>query len=78
MPNARGSQVTSTFPAAIIVAIAVVGLLIVPMVATPVAIIGGLFWRTGPKWARYLLVLAGALFVLYFVVSQPFGSPRLG
>ena len=61
-------------PAALVVVAGIASLFVVPLVATPALFIASLAWRAGPIWARTALAVAAALFVLYFLVSSPWGS----
>jgi hypothetical protein len=66
--------VAKPLSAALVVTVGIAGVLVVgPIVAAPVLLIGGLAWRTGPRWARMALAATGTLCVLYFLLTQPWG-----
>lgn len=57
--------------AKIAVVVGVIGLFLVPILAVPAMLVAGLSWRSGPRWARLVLVAAAVVFAIYIVAAHP-------
>ena len=69
-----GTTRNNSVLAVVAVVLGLAGLLVMPLIATPVMILTGILWRGGPRWARLTLIATALLFAAYFLIGLPVHS----
>jgi protein-S-isoprenylcysteine O-methyltransferase Ste14 len=65
------SALSSKRAATIAVIVSLVGLLVIPVITVPVMLVAGFGWRSAPRWARLLLVIAAVVYAACVLTVKP-------